>query len=455
MPILPSTLQFFDHVSPMMGEHVLGDATDGNLSTAAELDNLLSAETLMSTASSSISPYSSWSVDSSGSFDVDELLPSLDAPADDAASDMDSCWMKTSPPRTSDDLTSCDGLLTVLNHNSSGYFSEPDDVANCRDNLLTSGTEADCGMVVLGVGLRHLMSHGDNSTLFQDTAAVSSDNFSAVVAPWLSPSEVSSSSTAEVKSEQESVAENGRLSQPSCSGSSGSCHLQFSDQHNIHATKLDHFRSIAVPNLRDFITRNSDRQDRIDATSPTTKTRPSMRVCLTSGGTPAKHVDRTSAVVRSGISSLSATRKTSAVVSCLMRPTSIPRLFVARTTGNINIPSPTSSSSSSSSSPLSPTSLSQLAEERLHYCTYPTCDKTYSKSSHLKAHLRRHTGEKPFACTWPDCDWRFSRSDELARHRRSHSGVRPYPCRQCDKRFSRSDHLAKHLKVHRKHNDRR
>uniref|UniRef100_A0A2K5Q3A3 C2H2-type domain-containing protein n=1 Tax=Cebus imitator TaxID=2715852 RepID=A0A2K5Q3A3_CEBIM len=81
-----------------------------------------------------------------------------------------------------------------------------------------------------------------------------------------------------------------------------------------------------------------------------------------------------------------------------------------------------------------------LGKNKQHICHIPGCGKVYGKTSHLRAHLCWHSGERPFVCNWMYSAKRFIRSGELQRHRRTHT--------ECSKCFMRSNHLAKHIKTH-------
>nr|XP_044605544.1 LOW QUALITY PROTEIN: transcription factor IIIA-like [Equus asinus] len=88
---------------------------------------------------------------------------------------------------------------------------------------------------------------------------------------------------------------------------------------------------------------------------------------------------------------------------------------------------------------------------RRFICSFPDCSASYNKAWKLKAHLCKHTGERPFVCDREGCGKAFVRDCGLSRHVLIHTGEKPFVCAAsgCDQKFNTKSNLRKHFE--RKH----
>ncbi|KAL6257938.1 hypothetical protein P5V15_011537 [Pogonomyrmex californicus] len=78
-------------------------------------------------------------------------------------------------------------------------------------------------------------------------------------------------------------------------------------------------------------------------------------------------------------------------------------------------------------------------------CVY--CNRVFPREKSLQAHLRTHTGERPYTCDYPGCTKAFTQSGQLKTHQRLHTGEKPFLCTQpgCEMRFT---HANRHCPEH-------
>ncbi|CAB3365524.1 Hypothetical predicted protein [Cloeon dipterum] len=83
-------------------------------------------------------------------------------------------------------------------------------------------------------------------------------------------------------------------------------------------------------------------------------------------------------------------------------------------------------------------------------CQWDGCGKRFDKPCRLRAHMRSHTGDRPYKCIYEGCKWSFSTASKLRRHSQKHTDERNFKCNVdgCSKAFLRPEHLREHILTH-------
>ena len=76
------------------------------------------------------------------------------------------------------------------------------------------------------------------------------------------------------------------------------------------------------------------------------------------------------------------------------------------------------------------------------------CSASFTKSTSLKSHSLKHSGEKKYKCE--HCAKTFFSSSSLKIHVRVHTGDRPFKCKECPRKFSDPSNFNKHKRWHAK-----